>query len=389
MTDLLEGLNTDQRAAVLKAVEWYRGFRDRTHRKRIHFLSGYAGTGKTHCANIIAKLCVGNADRVQYIAPTGKAASRLRQKGCLNAKTMHQFIYRVVGTTLDEEEQPIFVAKESLDDKPLLIVLDEACMVGGWDVDNLMALNIPILALGDVGQVRPVGQTPYFTKEKMDSLLEKIERQGAESNIIRASFFIRNGGRLPPREYDDVKVRIGRPKMADIKAHCGEDAVMICAYNSTRQRLNALARAAMGFSAITPVIGEKVVCTFNQHETGVMNGEQGIVLGYEPLSVDEGNKEENEGLMWLRIKSLTYGTEQKVFFNPLCFTEEDEDIKKMYYKKKGGYDFGWALTIHKSQGSEWDNVLVMEETLPNSPYAELMYTAVTRAAKTLLFFRRD
>lgn len=380
-------LNDQQAEAVEKAVTWYKGLRDRTHRKRFHFISGYAGTGKTTVANIIAKRCVG--DSVQYIAPTGKAASRLRQKGCANARTLHQFLYRVVGVTQDDEEAPIFVAKGSLDERPLLIVLDEACMVGSWDVDNLLALNIPILVLGDIGQVPPVGAAAFFTEERVDTLLTEIMRQGKESNIIRASFFVRTGGRLPVREYEDVKVRIGRPKMADVKAHCSEDSVMLCAYNTTRKRLNALARAAMGFSGVTPQIGEKVMCTFNQHETGVMNGEQGIVVGYEMLGIDDAAKDENEGLMWMTIRSLTYGTEQKVFFNPLCFTEEDEEIRQMYYKKKGGYDFGWALTIHKSQGSEWDNVLMMEETLTSIPYAKLIYTGITRAAKTLMFFRKD
>lgn len=383
MSDLI--LNPQQDAAVKDAVQWYKGFRDGRHRLKVYFLSGYAGTGKTTVAKLVATRCAG--DRVVFIAPTGKAASRLRLKGAPNATTLHSFLYRVVGETIDDE--PIFVSKGTLDVRPLLIVLDEACMVSEWDVNNLLALNIPILALGDIGQVEPVKGKAYFKEGRENSLLEQIMRQGEESNIIRASFFVRKGGRLPVREYDDVKVRIGRPTQRDILNHTGEDSVMLCAYNSTRNYLNTRARVALGYSGRVPAIGEKVICTFNQHTCGFFNGEQGIVLGYEELNIEEATKQENEGLSWIVLRSLTDGREFKAFFNINCFEADEYEIRQMHQKAKGGFDFGYALTIHKSQGSEWDNVLLMEETLPASPYHKLMYTGITRAAKNLMFFRKN
>ncbi|QBQ72385.1 DNA helicase [Serratia phage vB_SmaM_Hera] len=383
MSELI--LNGEQDAAVKKAVAWYKGFRDGRHRTKKHFLSGFAGTGKTTVAKLVATLCAG--DRVVFIAPTGKAASRLRLKGAPNATTLHSFLYRVVGENADEE--PIFTPKGTLDVRPLLIVLDEACMVSEWDVNNLLALNIPLLALGDVGQVDPVKGRAYFSEGTQDSLLEQIMRQGEQSNIIRASFFVRKGGRLPVREYDDVKVRIGRPTQRDVLNHCGEDSVMLCAYNSTRNYLNTRARVATGHSGLMPNIGEKVICTFNQHGPGFFNGEQGIVLGYEDLSLEEAAKQENEDLQFIVLRSLTDGRELKAFFNPLCFNHPEPEMRPMFQKYKGGFDFGYALTIHKSQGSEWDNVLLMEETLPGTPYNKLMYTGITRAAKNLMFFRKD
>ena len=81
-------LNSQQKSAVAEAVSWYKGWQDREHRKQVFFMAGYAGTGKASIAQLIASLCV-PAHRVVYIAPIGKAASRLRQKGCKNAKTMH------------------------------------------------------------------------------------------------------------------------------------------------------------------------------------------------------------------------------------------------------------------------------------------------------------
>ncbi|WLW40891.1 hypothetical protein GNAINCEL_00109 [Serratia phage KKP 3709] len=154
---------------------------------------------------------------------------------------------------------------------------------------------------------------------------------------------------MPVREYDDVKVRIGRPTQRDVLNHCGEDSVMLCAYNSTRNYLNTRARVATGHSGLMPNIGEKVICTFNQHGPGFFNGEQGIVLGYEDLSLEEAAKQENEDLQFIVLRSLTDGRELKAFFNPLCFNHPEPEMRPMFQKYKGGFDFGYALTIHKSQ----------------------------------------
>src|SRR5579872_2854359 len=189
--------NDQQKAAITAAVEWYKGWRDKRHKKQVFFLAGFAGTGKTTVARFIAALCAAE-HRVVFIAPTGKAASRLRQKGCKHAKTMHQFIYNVRGE--DEEGDPIFVGKGSLEESPLLVVCDEVSMIGDYDNKQLMSHGIPILALGDIGQIPPVKASAAYTEENVDFLLTDIMRQEADSNIVRASMFVRSGKRLPVRE---------------------------------------------------------------------------------------------------------------------------------------------------------------------------------------------
>lgn len=375
--------NDQQKEAIAAAVAWFKLLMDGKTRKRIFFLAGFAGTGKTTVAKEIVRRCVGEYGAV-YIAPTGKAASRLKQKGCRGARTLHQFIYNVRGE--DEDGDPIFIKKDSLDEKPKLVTLDEASMVGQYDAERLINFGIPILALGDTGQIPPVKASAYFTEDMVDYQLTDIMRQGKESNIIRASFYIRQGKRLPVRDYDDVKVSDEKPSLIFLKKFLGEESQILCSYNSTREKYNSLLRQLDSRVSKLPEIGEKVVCTFNQHGPGFMNGEQGIVKDYEPVPMGELEEDEMPGLLYIHLKSLTDGKDIKCKFNPKCF-EGDELERAEALKKPGGFDFGYVLTIHKSQGSEWDNVVVLEEFLKNIPYAKMMYTAVTRAAKKLWVFR--
>lgn len=384
--------NEQQLNAMTLAVEWFHRWQSGDHSQPTFFLAGYAGTGKTTVALTIAEKCVGK-DRlyaVEFIAPTGKAASRLRQKGCKMARTMHQFAYNMRGE--DEDGELIFTAKEGLDNKPKLIVLDECSMVGEWDLKNLLKHGVPILALGDIGQLPPVNAAQVFHSENVDVLLDKIERN--DGNIVRAAFYVRQGNKLPPREYDDVKVRLGRAPLDELVAHAGEDAQVLCAFNSTRTGTNARIRKELGFSGELPQIGEKVVCRFNQHGFGIMNGEQGIVIGYKLIEMDrhedkefvyDRNEDEDNGQR-IVLKSLSSGKTLECRFEPRSFSS-DPDTFKEYAKKPGAFDYGYVLTVHSSQGSEWEKVLVIEETLRGIPYNRLMYTAVTRAQLHLMLYR--
>lgn len=371
--------NDDQLEAIRVTVEWFKGWQDKKHNRQIFFLAGYAGVGKTSVARKIASLCA-DENRIVYIAPTGKAAARLRQKGCKNAKTMHQFIYNVRGED-PETGDPIFVGKGALEEKPLLIILDEASMLGARDARVLKEHGIPILALGDTGQVEPVKQEAVFTEGKEDFILTKIERN--DGNIVRASMFVRQGKRLPLREYEDVKIRSGSIPLQVLLDHAGEDSQIICAYNASRTYINNRIRHALGHSdSREPKVGEKIVCTFNQHSHGFMNGEQGIVIAIEDLP-DYEREDDDETGKQIRIRSLTDGRERVLKYNPYSF-DEDEQVRADAQKSAGGFDYGFCLTVHKSQGSEWDNVLVYEERFDR----KLSYTSYTRAIKHLMVYQK-
>jgi exodeoxyribonuclease V len=373
--------NDQQKSAIKTAVDWFKGWQDRKHTKQVFFLAGFAGTGKTSIAQTIAGLCA-QSHRVVFIAPTGKAASRLRQKGCKNAKTLHQFIYNVRGE--DEDGDPIFVGKGALEESPLLVILDEASMVGEYDQRQLLSHRIPILALGDIGQIPPVKASAAYTESNVDVLLTDIERQNADSNIVRASMFVRDGKRLPVREYDDVRVRDSVTD-ADLVDHSDKNSQVLCSFNNTRIATNRKIRWALGFGGDLPMIGEKVVCTFNQHGYNFMNGEQGIVKGFGTVPDSEREDDDEIGML-IELESLTDGKIRKVKFNPLSF-DKDFEVRTAAMKSVGGFDFGYALTIHKAQGSEWENVLILEEIMRGNDYSKMMYTAITRAISRLTIIR--
>ncbi|WGN90713.1 ATP-dependent exonuclease [Burkholderia phage vB_BglM_WTB] len=375
--------NEQQKSAVEQVLRWYGMFRAKKHKKLGFFLSGYAGTGKTTIAKHIAEQC-GGMFKVAFIAPTGKAASRLRVKGCDYARTMHQFAYKFVGENDDQE--PVFVGKGALDESPNLIVLDEASMVGHYQMQGLLAHDIPILMLGDIGQIPPVSDRPYCTEHNMDVLLDQIERNAG--NIVRASMYARQGNALPLREYEDVAVRPGMPNDEQLMRAYAEDAVLLCTFNSTRERMNNRMRRLAGFTAPLPEVGEKVLCTFNQHGKNFMNGEQAIVLDYESPTEEEFEDmpRDSDGLQILIAKSLTDGRTRRLAFNPDSF-HVNSDVRATARRAYGGFDFGGCLTVHKSQGSEWEHVAVIEEDMPSLPYAKRAYTAYTRAISRLEVYK--
>ncbi len=351
--------------------------------KQVFFLTGRAGTGKTSIARAAAEQCVPNPAQIEYIAPTGKAAARLRQKGCDNARTLHSFVYNLRGE--DKDGNPIFAEKDYLAVIPQLVVLDEGSMVGEWDFNAVLKHDLPILVLGDLCQLPPV-KAPYsLTEDHVDFELTEILRQKADSKIIQAADLARRGIELPLREYEDVKVRQGKPEIEELVAHAGEDGQILCSKNVTRNSMNQRIRAALGFTGDMPMIGEKLMCFFNQHRNGFMNGETAIVLAFEKIPEHEAAMNEPDCMQYMKIKSLSNGKEKRVRFNPLSFST-DPEVKQAALKAIGGFDFGYVCTVHKSQGSEWDRVLVIDE--PMQPVEKLRYTAYTRAQNCLTVYRR-
>lgn len=385
-------LTDEQEEAARLCYEWWQTAKVGLNRRQIFVLAGLAGTGKTTIVKeIIRRLKV---KRVQHIAPTGKAAARLRLKGNWGAKTLHWFCYFFVGEVKDDktgDERLVFREKTSLAegmDTPQLIVLDEASMPSERDIQALMAFGIPIIALGDHGQLEPVMAKAGIDLENGAHVkLETVMRQAAESNILRAAMFLRKGFSLPEREYEDMKVIHRKPLLREIVEFAGLDgsAQILCGLNSTRQKINENIREHLGFKGKLPMVGEKIVATFNNHTEHIMNGELFVVTRAAVES------EIDPGKWTIGIKSLDDPKARETFsnFNPLCFDPadaEEEDVREAH-KTAGAYDFGYALTVHKSQGSEWDRVLVVDEPPHGCNKEKWRYTACTRAAKYLEWYK--
>src|ERR1017187_3379494 len=142
--------------------------------KKIQVLSGFAGTGKSFLINYLVHNHLPNFSVCSY---TGKAAHMLRRKGVLNASTIHSLIYLPLlengKMKLDKNGNPIFV----LNPFPMFegIIIDEASMVSKEIYEDLCSFNVPLIFVGDHGQLEPIGETINLMK-KPDYCLETIHR---------------------------------------------------------------------------------------------------------------------------------------------------------------------------------------------------------------------
>ncbi|CAL8971371.1 ATP-dependent RecD-like DNA helicase [Rhodoplanes serenus] len=335
-------------------------------------LFGYAGTGKTTLARHIADDVDGE---VKFAAFTGKAAQVMRSKGCRNASTIHSLIYRPLDT---ESEQPSFTL---WDDAPAakakLIVIDECSMVDEDLGRDLMSFGVPILVLGDPAQLPPIQGGGFFTAQEPDAMLTEVHRQAQDDPIVQMSMQVREGGRLRPGAYGASRV----VRRADLDpADVLEADQVLVGRNATRRAYNGRLRERRGFTDPLPLAGDKLVCLRNNRKKGLFNG--GL------WSVKERAVGRSKKLVTMRITPDEEVTARakplKVTVRPECFLGAIEEIDWAQRKIYDEFDYGYVLTVHKSQGSQWDDVVLFDESFAFQETRERwLYTGITRAARRL------
>ncbi len=331
-------------------------------------LFGYAGTGKTTLARHLAE---GIDREVAFAAFTGKAAMVMRERGCEGATTIHSLIYRSRG---GDEEGPNFVLnRQGTAAKVELIVIDECSMVDEELGRDLLSFGKPVLVLGDPAQLPPVKGGGFFTEAEPDAMLTEVHRQAKDDPIVHLSMVVREGGRLPRGTFGASRV-IPRAEI-DAAAVMAADQVLV-GMNRTRRLYNTRIRQLRGFRDAMPGAGEKLVCLKNDKTKGLFNGGTYVVK-----EVGTSRK----GLVSMRVASedgLTGAV--KVTVLPEFFTGQDEDIPYDLRRHTDEFTYGYALTVHKAQGSQWDDVVLFDESGAFREHAaRWLYTGITRAAKRL------
>lgn len=400
-----------QKAAIDAVSQWYTGD---TVRKPVFRLFGFAGSGKSSIAKAIVEHI---GAKPLYAAFTGKAASVLDKKGCSPAATVHSSIYIPVEKSIErlqmmrmeleelpkgtpahrdlerkiqaEEEKvktPGFVRNP---DGPLanadIMVLDECSMINKDLAEDILSFNVPILSLGDPAQLPPVGGNGYFIDGKPDVMLTEIHRQAAGNPIIKLATEIRKGGVLrDPLDWGDVKV-VARPKVKKqgltVPGYSKEVLFaadqIICGKNDTRHRINFLMRKLKGFTDPQFMKGERVICLANNHDIGVLNGQifemvsNPVVKGRGPHFKADFRLEGTD-----EVRTLTvWGNRGKL---------KPEEFRLAHMRQMMIADWGYAITCHKSQGSEWPSVCVIDESrVFRQDASKWLYTSVSRATEKL------
>lgn len=411
-------LSGQQRDALKAITTWYTS----PARAPVFRVFGYAGSGKTTLARRVqSELWL---DDVLFGAYTGKAASVLKSKGCVPASTLHSLIYtpsgakeaarkaaemRAVAASAASATQrqryedlareyearaqmPAWMLKperESALRYADLLICDEVSMVSSRLAEDLLSFRVPILVLGDPGQLPPIEGGGAFHTDTPEVLLTEIHRQAAGSPVLSLAARAREEGWLGDDAYIPTAIRLADPGHRAVLA--GYDQIL-CGTNRTRHAVNAAVRAARGFTGQEPSAGDRLMVITNNREAGVFNGQQ-----WTATDVREGRDDT------LSIAVIDDLGEERLF--PMVpkagFTGdkgEAEVRRSCYSGPRVAMTFSYALTVHKAQGSEWDRVLVIDD-FPALAYGQRkagatkeeidtfrrqwLYTAITRASQEI------
>lgn len=410
-------LSSEQQQAKDLAKNWLAAYLFGNHDQQIFRIFGFAGTGKT---TIIRELLTNFPElQANFAAYTGKAAMVMRKQG-LPATTIHKMLYQPIRpdnrkceqlfekakaeknkkkatalwNELNEARKVQFTLRDDALNHVDLIVLDECSMVNDEILQDLLSFKLPVLVLGDPGQLSPISGDGVLMKERPDILLTEIHRQAAENPIIDFATRARNGIPIPTQTNDSRARHFpkGHPS-ANSFLHTGFDQIIV-GKNKTRRELNKILRRGLNRIEPYPVLGEKLICLSNDQVRNMEGTKVPIYNGMIGQVVRVG--ERLDTTLELRIQfDSDLGPE---YSQPLAVSalrahfdvyQNPDALKYVRWwdrRDNQEFDFGYAITVHKAQGSQWDNVLFWDDGFlvwNRKDRARWMYTAITRAAENL------
>ena len=378
-----EQLSPDQVRAIEATVRWYNS-RD----PRPYTLFGAAGSGKTTVARFIVEAL---GTTTQALAPTNRAAKILRNKGVDGARTIHSILFRptqwcwtdnhVVDSRCvqDEAKHSHGVRFFKREDPPTGVkcfTIDEASMVGESIASDVAMFGIKTLAIGDPYQLPPVMDKPGYGRDlpgvELDSMhrFDSLSDIGQLANMIRVSSGLSAWHRKLPYVGFDQR----------------DNYDLILAWrNQTRWQIVNTLRAIRGLPAETPVIGDRLISVANTYEINILNADELTVSG-DPFPAT------NYGAINIPTKEAGLVQAWKKGFED----HEGEKWAAQQARRKGAaiaaLTFSECMTVHKAQGGEWPNVLVVDDlnAMAHTPGVDIntwAYTAVTRASQKIDFIR--
>lgn len=393
-------LNLSQQKVFQDAILWWRQKNYQTFE-----ISGPPGSGKTFLINKIIDALNIDRERIAPMAYTGSAAINMRTKGMENARTIFSWLYDFKKTiVLDKNGEIVldpvfnkpkvkfeFFPKRSLEDIDLIIV-DEA---GTVPVDMRMvidSMNIPVIAAGDLDQLPPVfGQSGYLNNPNSIHCLTEIMRQAANNTIIQFSQMAIKGIDIPLGRHGNVDVIYDDQLTDNMIANSD---IVICSKNSTRDQFVEHIRYDMlHYDAKLPLYGERLVCRKNNWdiEAGGINLTNGLL----------GSCVSRPDLSCCNRKDRTFKMSFKPDLNYAVFEDIDVDhmyllgnkaqrdaIKSTLFSKGNKFEFGYAITTHMSQGSEFNNGIYIEEYLNKNINRNLHYVGLTRFKQHCIYVKR-
>ncbi len=384
--EIKQSLSPDQKQTLIALTDWLKN-------PKGNYISvgGYAGTGKTTMIALLSQILHQANPKltISFASYTGKATRVLKTSlqyiKALEKKDTVSTIHSLIYEPMIDNKQNIIGWNKKDEIKTDLIIIDEASMVDGQIWQDLLSYNIPIIAVGDHGQLPPI-QGNFNLMGEPHLKLEKIHRQAENNPIIKLSMLARTTGKIPTQTFAPKVKKFNKQDydaqetIESLINQYNSDTLILCGYNNTRIKLNNHIRSTLGFDDPNPMAKDKVICLRNNHKKDIYNGMIGTI-----------NKIQNHDKDWY-YSEINLDDENQIF-KGLILKNQFNSPKTISYtenRKKtiAGdlFDYGYALTVHKAQGSQAHRVILFEERfkqMDDQMWRRWLYTAVTRAVEEL------
>ena len=378
--------------------------RHRAHEKYT-VIAGYAGTGKSTLVKFIIEALDVDHGKVCYATFTGKAAQVLAKKGNKNAMTLHKLLFDSIPR---KGGGFMRIPKKTLE--YTVVVVDEISMAPKSIIDKLFQHNVYVICLGDPFQLPPIDkEEDNHLLDHPHIFLDEIMRQAEESEIIRLTMGIRDQKPLNFAKGNEVQI-LPYSELCDGMLNWADQVLV--ATNLQRHNMNDFMRQMRGFGP-DPCDGDKVICLRNywdswNYDNGdpLVNGTIGTIhnprkdiIRVPYYAYDKGvihtlqadfttDVDEHFGEVSMDPKIMLGGESELEWRDKYRLGQLKNRIGDVIPKE---FTYGYAITCHKAQGSEWDKVLVIEEKFPfqKIDHARWLYTAATRAAEKLVIITKE
>lgn len=374
--------------------------------QKFTIISGYAGTGKSTLVKFIIDALPGidPEKNVVFASFTGKATEVLSKKGNKNTSTLHKLLFE----SIPRPDGTFF--RRPVEEIPYdIVVVDEISMAPKSLIEQLMHYPVHVIGLGDPFQLPPVDKNEdNHLLDNPHIFLDEIMRQAAESEIIQLTMKIREG--RPLELFKGKEVQVISKEELNTGMLMWADQILV-ATNATRNRINNDMRMLLGREG-EPQDGDKMICGRNYWDiesnlaSPLVNGCIGYLKNsYKSFNVIPAMFTENHSSLQVETICGEFVSDAGEIYDNLMmdnkmimtgeksldFKTEYKLNKNMRYKHLVPHDFlfGYAITTHRAQGSEWEKVLVIEEKFPfdKEEHARWLYTACTRASEKLVLVR--